>query len=182
MASKNKARRASKGKTGSPRKRKPSPDLTTLTPLVTKTKRKRCRSQSDSTPKTKRKRRTRDGDSSKNSSSIQFKLHSSSDEEEVVGKIDAFHTFPDDGHLFNESGDVHVTSSSSGSEPDCSDEDSLMHKSGMDLYNTYKRTQSLIENFCLKHTVSLCHLGLLYTHQNVFVSDLARLVSCLCTV
>ena len=167
-----------------PRKRKISPVPPTLTPLVTKTKRKRCHSDSedsDSQPKPKHKRQKtgeHDG-ASKNSNSIRFNLDtlsSSSDEEKVVGKRDAFHVFPGDRHLFDESSDV--TSSHSGNESDCvssTDEDLLKHKSGIDLYTTLrKRWQHKKEYFSLRYTVCFCYLGLLYTHQNVFLSDLTR--------
>lgn len=62
---------------------------------------------------------------------------------------------------------------SSGSELLTDEDDSEL--TGMELFLKRKETESHgIGYFSIKHTVSLCYLGLLYTKQNVLVSDLSK--------
>ena len=76
-----------------------------------------------------------------------------------------------DDHLF----ESYASDSPSNDDDDDAEYPLSNELSGMDLYVNAKKTDSQgMGCFSLKHTVSLCYLGLLYAKQNVLVSDLSR--------
>lgn len=91
-------------------------------------------------------------------------------------ELNLFDAFPEDDHLFH---------SDSDSDSDLEWEDGIKQsglslQSGEELY-LQRRSDKLCKRiapvyFTLKHTIALCYLALLYTKQNVMLSDLSRLV------
>jgi len=89
-------------------------------------------------------------------------------------ELNLFDAFPEDDHLFH---------SDSDSDSDLEWEDGLKQsglslQSGEELY-LQRRSDKLCKRiapvyFTLKHTIALCYLALLYTKQNVMLSDLSR--------
>jgi len=89
-------------------------------------------------------------------------------------ELNLFDAFPEDDHLFH---------SDSDSDSDLEWEDGIKQsglslQSGEELY-LQRRSDKLCKRiapvyFTLKHTIALCYLALLYTKQNVMLSDLSR--------
>ena len=87
-----------------------------------------------------------------------------------------FDVYPEDDHLFRSDSDIdNDLESQDGTKPS---EPTLL--SGEELYMQRRSGKLCTQNdpvyFTLKHTIALCYLALLYTKQNVMLSDLSRFV------
>ena len=90
-----------------------------------------------------------------------------------------FDVFPEDAHLFCDDSD-------SDSDKDDSKLSGAALQSGRELYME-RRSKGMCRKptpvyFTLKHTIGLCYLALLYTEQNVMLSDFSRFVWKCCTI